>query len=522
MIRGLTTFLLIVAVLGLFSTDEARAQLSASNLMEAQSGNHPHFSQLDRTDLYNQLNLDWTFDPLRVGLRFEINENSGSPMSEPGYREFTQRYAEWTDPALRALIGNFYTILGRGLIHRSFELPGVVLEQVGIRSRYGPSRDVDGVLLESRRGPVEALLFGGRPNAGTYSPTGAEFGLERYQGQLAGGQLAARVWRDARLGAAYLRQTNDQGGRVGEFASGFLDADLLRLVGVGEASLPLYFEYALRSPSLDRWFRFDTGDEEASAMYVGTNLLWGPLALSAEWKDYSGFRSGLYNDPPSLVREHAFTLLNRNTHLLDADDEAGYQLEGSWTWADMGSITLNRSSAVGEPGPTTRLRFDEVYAELHAMPARIPWAELTAFIDFGQDDWIFIRDRDLYGGSATVRAYTHWSATADLQRQVAERAGAPEFDDLFLGFTVARAGWGSAAVLFERSTDPEQEDPEFNPIPGVTPRHFTAGVLSARLSERHDAVLFFGERRGGRACTAGTCYEVKPFTGVELRLTSRL
>jgi len=34
-------------------------------------------------------------------------------------------------------------------------------------------------------------------------------------------------------------------------------------------------------------------------------------------------------------------------------------------------------------------------------------------------------------------------------------------------------------------------------------------------------VLFVGKRRGGLACTAGTCYQVQPFEGAELRLVSR-
>jgi hypothetical protein len=33
--------------------------------------------------------------------------------------------------------------------------------------------------------------------------------------------------------------------------------------------------------------------------------------------------------------------------------------------------------------------------------------------------------------------------------------------------------------------------------------------------------LFAGQRREGIACTAGTCYVVEPFEGVELRITSR-
>ena len=41
----------------------------------------------------------------------------------------------------------------------------------------------------------------------------------------------------------------------------------------------------------------------------------------------------------------------------------------------------------------------------------------------------------------------------------------------------------------------------------------------------HDRVefsLFTGIRRGGTACTAGTCYLVLPFEGAEFRITTHL
>jgi hypothetical protein len=95
------------------------------------------------------------------------------------------------------------------------------------------------------------------------------------------------------------------------------------------------------------------------------------------------------------------------------------------------------------------------------------------------------------------------------------------FNDHFASATVARAGRGSLAVQWERSTDPEQEDPASFGDGAAEPRHFVAAILGARVSERHEATLLAGERRGGRACTAGTCYEVQPFKGVELRLLSR-
>jgi hypothetical protein len=58
--------------------------------------------------------------------------------------------------------------------------------------------------------------------------------------------------------------------------------------------------------------------------------------------------------------------------------------------------------------------------------------------------------------------------------------------------------------------------------PQVHALTFVSAVVNARLTERHQATLTFGKRRGGLACTAGTCYVVEPFKGAELRLTTRL
>ena len=94
------------------------------------------------------------------------------------------------------------------------------------------------------------------------------------------------------------------------------------------ASLPVYFEYAHQQRSVAQWFEFDRGGGSPHALYAATNLIAGPLAISAEWKDYQRFRLGT-NDPPSLVREHTFALLNRATHVLMADDEHGFQVEAA-------------------------------------------------------------------------------------------------------------------------------------------------------------------------------------------------
>ena len=87
---------------------------------------------------------------------------------------------------------------------------------------------------------------------------------------------------------------------------------------------------------------------------------------------------------------------------------------------------------------------------------------------------------------------------------------------------MSRVEWGSVALVWERSTDPLVEDPKDYAEAGVQPKSFLSVVASVLFRDgRHEATVTARERRGGRACTAGTCYEVTPFRGVELRLTSR-
>lgn len=504
--RTLALLLVLTAASGASTPANAdEGRLSGDNLLEARSGNFPFVTPKDRTDLYDQLNLSYDTDRLRVGLRFELQENSEEQLT---YTKVTQRWAEWRDEHATLRVGHMYTLLGRGLVHRSFELPGVVLDfdQARQRSRHTPSRDLDGVQLRASAGPFEALAFSGQPNSG-YTPGSEPESYPRTEGQLTGGQIAAAAARGLRAGATWAR--HDASGRQEDYGSGFAEFDPTRWLPSAGVRLPLYLEYATLNATPGDWLRFRTGDDAPHALYASANIEAGAVAVSCEWKDYEGFRNGI-NDPPSLVREQSWTLLNRNTHVLNAGREEGYQIEGTWTPTPWAAITLNRSGAEGLAG-----HYQETYVEWHAGSA-VPGAwEATLAFDAGRDG-VLLPDQHTWCASVAAELRPGWSAAGAFER-LSGRNAVNRFADHAATLTLSRAETGSAAITWERSTDVLQEDPE---RPG-RPRHFVAGTFSARLSARQSAALFVGTRRGGRACTAGTCYEVEPFRGAELRVTSR-
>ena len=300
--------------------------------------------------------------------------------------------------------------------------------------------------------------------------------------------------------------------------SGFAELDPLALAQVSALNIPLYVEYALDRPSWSDWWRFDAGDDHAHGLYASTGLTWGPLGFSGEWKDYHSMLLGV-NDPPSLVREQSYTLLNRTTHQLNARDERGYQFEGTWRQDGIGDLTLNRSHGEGRlVASQPARRFDERFAELHVARGLRQWLDATLFADLARDLFVGTERRETYGGSARVPAPRGTNAELDFERQSSSVSGAA-FTDHAASVTLRHPKWGSAGVTFQRSTDPVEARPGDT---STAPRRtWWGGTIGTTIAQRYEASLFMGQRRQGLACTAGTCYVVEALEGVAFRLLAR-
>jgi len=488
--------------------------IDVTSLLSARVGNRPGFAPRNRQDFYDELDVATTFGQARAGLRFET-DRSTDPAPNGTYATVTQRWLEWSDPHGRLRVGNFYALLGRGLLHRSFELPGVILDPSTLRSRYAFARDMDGVQGELGAGPVRAQAYSGTGNPGENSPAAETFGIPRFIGQLSGAELSVAATSAARVGAAYAR--TDAGARTEESGSGFAEVDPLALAGAHAASLPLYFEYAQSNGDLGDWWRMRDGSGPPHALYASSGLVWRRLGLSAEWKDYTDFRKGT-NDPPALVREQSWTILNRNTHVLNATRESGTQLEATYGFLPGCVATANVSRANG----AALNRYRESFCELRADATDARAWSAAAYFDAGDDLGSALGDLRALGGLVEMRLGERGSVHADLEGAHARltRGALPAvpYADLYATLGMSLADRGSLALALDRTSNPLVRSVFAG---GGAFLHLWSGTLTARLGPAHDATLTVGRFRGGRQCTAGVCYDLPPFDGAELRLLSR-
>ena len=504
--RSVFAFVLLLAA-------PLQAELRLSTLTEAQVGNLPGAQPSDLRTIYHQFSLDYAVADLQFGVR---GETFGASASSRNYGELLQRSAVYRRSGFEATIGNFYTIVGSGLLLHAFELPGVITEERGRRRRYQIVRDLDGVQVRYRAKRAEVLLLRGAP-INSALPPGLE-GIDRRPDALHAGSLQLKPHPHFDVGVSAIRYP---AGRRQETSAAFNArwrlAPVLARLGLAGVYADLQGEYAQRDVALDRFFSLDRS--LGRALYLAATLASGPWGLSLEYKDYEDFALEHINNPPPLIREHSAYLLNRITHDVLADDEQGYQAELSYVLPSGQTLTANATRATrrGDLGAADDDALREFFVEVDSPLGQR--ADVQLFADFSHNQILLDDKSRLLGTRWAWSPDEFYTFEFDAQFQDVDR----RFGDLALPYTnhyyalaVHRAPSLSAAVQIQRTSDELETgaDPS-----GIT---WWRGLnIGADIGEGHIINVFAGQRRSGLACTAGICYEVLGFKGVEVRLLNR-
>jgi hypothetical protein len=381
---------------------------------------------------------------------------------------------------LRAEYGDFSHVFGRGMLPSVFED-----EELNFDTR------------------LEGLAAHYAHDLGSVSAIGGSNRGNRFRGVYA---EPAR-WRALRAGGGFVEAwggTQDTQIRAREqHAGGYAD------VTVGPASL--YGEYTHRE--------FSESGTSGRGAFGAAILSAGGATLSAEYKDFEEFEHD-YHDPPTALRQHTWTLLNRESGTVLAvildDDVRGGLVEGEYSRDLFTTFAASYSEL-------NRRNVDDRYWEAFG-EGKATWQErvfvtlAAAESEFDSDTELTFEER-IYGFGEVVgelddtnslTAGVEWATVQRLDKTTAETEFPEDFDEKILSLSYGRSPWLSLTVTHERTGDPEELRDAW-----------TSLVAEVTAGQDHNFLISYGSERGGWKCTGGVCFFEPEFEGFKLQWVAR-
>ena len=478
-------------------------QLSLYHIAEYQYGNIPGTEPKNLNTLYDQFNLRYQWKPLKASIRIE---QFYAPDTLSGdYQKVSQFLLNYRKHGLNIKAGNFYETLGKGLLFRGYEISNAIYEDQVYRVKQGFYKDFLGAYAAYTSQWFSGKVLSGKMLNNQLPITSTN----RRENYINAAELQGS-YKSYNAGIIFMNSTFNAmtNNYLSVFTGGFI------------VNVNYYGEYASQIGQGNSYLH-TTPDSQYGGYFNLTYSIPG-FGISAEWKDYHNFFIGSgFSDPPTLVKEHSYRLLNRSTHVPDLDNERGYQVELFFAPANQQLITINHSM-------TTNKLYDnfnsfEYFMEWYATVNEVN--QIKIFADYSRDEIKFEPERYTTGLYYTQYLGSEWSVAFESEAQWLKRkfpgSTAENHHNLFGSLAVNKSTEFSATFVLEYTDDPVAADR--SNTTEIETKHFFPGLsLSYRPNRKNTLQLFTGERRGGPACTAGICYEVLDFKGLELRWRLKL
>jgi hypothetical protein len=458
--------------------------ISASNQLEYSTNNKTH-----KDIFHNWTDLNLGFGIYTSNLRYEAHQPDDWGVN---WQKLSFRNIHLSSEPFDITAGNYYVIIGRGLILRSYENRDL---------RY--DNNLDGV-----EGSVDYEGFHLTLLSGT-----AQGRYERLSDPLQAidGKISATDWLV--LGGSYLR-------------THITDLGLVRLFG-GNISLSLphvdcYGEAVKKDNPSGEYIQKD-----GEGYYFSTNIYTTGIGLTFEFKDYLRFdfsnQDVTFNNPPALTREHVYTLLNRHANILDLSDEGGIQAEITTSPVEQLSVLVNYSNTSDRkerrghflPVFPDRLVFTEVYGETEydikdKATVKAGFSRMENRDELGAPVWL-----------APVFDLTYYLSERNSLNFILEHLWTDKFEgkltyyDQILSLSFSHSPLASLTFAYERTTEWRVSEN------WLGKKNWFMATLDMALGDNHNLSLGVGSRRQGKVCSGGICVDKPALDGFEIKLLSR-
>jgi hypothetical protein len=478
-----------IAVLLLGALGGARPALADASASGALRAKYLRNAEENASAFDARLELDVAIGDLSAGVVYRSYQLSDPQGYNPAgveipEAEIKHRYAEILRGELYARAGHFVSTFGRGLTLRSYE--DVDLEYDTL---------LDGLTAEyTTPGATITALAG----AAAETP----FGEDHFDHTIRALRVSAPVSEWMTVAGSSVERTateiTNAPGQPERIEDGVLGAEVEAWLG----PFTLAAEYAAREGVRGEHL-------DGHAFYTAGTLDLGRVTLFAEVKDYDNFHHYLVN-PPTCVREHLWTLMNRATHEVELVGEHGFLAEGNLL--------------VGEG----------LYLTGGASEARRPDNDLAHWEIFGQAEQTFGTAVVRLGGSwsreyedAEYRTFTeHVIGAADIDLELgsgdiaeigleAERVEdvAGLTYEVYIGSVTFYPGDDfTFSTVFETSTKAAAEGTDVKDV-------WLMIEVKKLLPDDLEIGVSIGSEAGGKKCSGGVCYFEPEFAGARVRLT---
>jgi len=466
------------------------SQINGTNLLEYQYGQIPDDTS-KFSSLYDRAVVNYAYKRFKAGVTLE---QFYTKYNERNYIKPSQYSLQYISDPLEIKIGSFYETIGRGLLLRSFEIPGAILEDLSYRSRNYFHRDILGFSSKYTNKNFVAKFLYGKPLDNLFPPSQPE---SKRRTDLVKALYSEYTLGKQTIGASVMNNKNN---------SSNITYVMATASGTISPAVSYYTEIA---KNVTDFSVTDFSENSSYALYSGINISAGNLGISAEYKNYSNFLIGAgINEPPALVKEHSYKVLNRSTHVLQPINETGYQLEVFYTFSDFSTLTLNNTIAINDLNE--KFVFQEYFAAYDF--TIFQKHDIKLFADFAEDPFKEEKHRISSGTYAEWKTGGVSTIKTDYEFQTFSRSGSRVYNHVMsLGY--AYKSKISITLITEITNDPFLTD--------ATKKTWVGSNLKYQINNKNSIQIFAGQRRGGPACNAGVCYEVLDFSGVEVRFNTR-
>lgn len=340
------------------------------------------------------------------------------------------------------------------------------------------------------------------------------------------------------------------------------------------ADFDLFVSYAEKRTSLT--VSGDTaGTHKGFGFYSSISYTAESFGISFEYKDYRfgiaepfrergnknrAKRAFAFQNAPIVHKEHSYTLLTRYPHVVDFNDEVGYQLDIFHSPEPQLTISMNAAGSSRHylfvPTGDSVMVFgvpEPVYGAVMRKNSFLPnfnkryspfwevYGDVQYFFREGGNDYVLIgfnRRSDEIADEVLVPPLTSpkidatrttgvplavqytvsegWVLKFVSERQwvyEAKNSVEPRYHNQLFTLSVSRTPHYAIALRYEFTTDKGTVDRR---------KDWTAVDINYRLSNRHRVTLTVGGDRGGQVCANGVCRFVNPFLGVRASVVSYL